>query len=530
MSNGAPLSSGMNQGAAQVLSFPQVDRAIEFERQKKLEQMRNDNIERRRLNIKREADIEKMLTSSENMDYWKDHETLAPEMEGKQKALIEMITAKAQDIKNGDPVAQRDLALGVADLKNSAAKTLAYKERWNKSAALYLQDKSKWSDEAYQTLMDLRTGKRSFEDVMAENPTWDWPDLGKTLQEWEQEFFAKEGKNFVAKKYTDAENIGHNQLNVNTEYDTDGYAEAFDNFMTNNHIAYRDIQKQLQPQVLNGAIQEGKEKDFALSYARDLRSNMKPDAERATAPSAGGSGSGRGTKLTEQDFTRAADVKQVVSDAAESGNGRMLKDFVSSAGYNVGYDSTNDEWVFTDEKGLVDGSKVGTVTRVPRGNQQQVYEFIAKVNPNYSIEAIEAGKEPETGRFKGTAIEQMKAAPAEAKQIVGEVKAAKGDEAIASIAASLEKLGFSVTPTNNWVQDDTIKSVTKGGVTYNMSNPEDVQQFEKAVTAAKKQAIKAEEPKSNTSVPTVTSQSQYESLPAGAEYRDGQGNLRRKSK
>ena len=122
------------------------------------------------------------------------------------------------------------------------------------------------------------------------------------------------------------------------------------------------------------------------------------------------------------------------------------------------------------------------------------------MNPNYPIEAIEAGKDPERDRGTGKYFEELKAAPEFAKDLVIKTKSnwANNENAIQLVRSEYEKLGFEVeVDENNAVTGffgakPEIVKVFKDGKTYSLSKPDQVQALEEVVTAAKRESIKPE--------------------------------------
>ena len=369
---GAPVSQGQGQGAAQVFQFPEISRGLEFERQVQMEEFRNNNIEKRRLNIQREKELDAMLVNANDDNYWRTNPTIAKDIETRQKDLINKITELAPRLKEGDVEAQREVRLATGELEAAAARSVEWQNKWNGAAELYKLDKSKWSNEAFETMRGIGTGELSPDEVAAENPYWFVPDLGPSGSEYIQGFIKNESSNFLGGDFTDTENIGGGLQNVTQKYNVDDAAAAYEEMITANPAATMNIIKDVfDKKVRTGEVEEGKELEYHFRQMRSVLENMNAPSELRNTPTASSGGRGSGAPA-EQDYSRAVEVKQNVADAISTGNGRLLDDLVSSAGYTTYYEPSDDTWVFTDEKGLQDGSKAGTVTRIPRSNEEQI--------------------------------------------------------------------------------------------------------------------------------------------------------------
>ncbi len=346
------LGLQIGEGSAQVLSFPEVSRDLEYMRARRAnEQAEKRQQERDQINYNREL-LQSELDKLDDTPMWYTNERYYGEVTSAVEDARNTIFNNMEGFISGDPDAVKTIHEKMALAKNKGRQTEEYKKQAVDAMALALQEPKKWSKEQVQRVIDFSQGKIAYEDMVKDHPTWNWGDK-VDIEPIFKDFVGNFG-GLVSQEIAGSEVLRRGSMAVSFEPNINRAVEAMNEKLIVDPTLQYDIASYYQTD-----IETGKElflaefKDRVTKYVDDEVESYKPLNPKDT-----------GTKITPQQIQYASEVKRDVNEAVNFGDVKSIERHLQGYGTNVMRQ-------YLDPFGKY-------VSKIPEGKQAEDYIPVAK--------------------------------------------------------------------------------------------------------------------------------------------------------
>ena len=166
----------IGEGPAQTFDFPEISKAIDFGRQRKLMYEKDALIRQRQKDAENRQRIDDLLGQLSDSPYWIENPHYSKEVESRVKGTVNAIYDNAPAVAAGDLEATRKVTLMANETRNYAERSAKYKEQYVAALEMMKEYPDKYSEEQKEKIFRIGNGDLRIEEVQKEDPYWYWGD------------------------------------------------------------------------------------------------------------------------------------------------------------------------------------------------------------------------------------------------------------------------------------------------------------------------------------------------------------------